>query len=68
MWKLFIRGFRYKPYNFLNMLVKTFGAAVQGIDALIVTIEVTMENGFQFCMVGLPDAAVKESHQRVVSV
>ena len=49
------------------MLVKTFGAAVQGIDALIVTIEVTMENGFQFCMVGLPDAAVKESHQRVVS-
>ncbi len=67
MWKLFISGFRYKPHNFLNMLVKTFGAAVQGIDALIVTIEVTMENGFQFCMVGLPDAAVKESHQRVVS-
>ncbi len=54
-------------HKYFQMLVKTFGAAVQGIDALIVTIEVTMENGFQFCMVGLPDAAVKESHQRVMS-
>ncbi len=49
------------------MLVKTYGAAVQGIDALIVTIEMTLEQGFQFCMVGLPDTAVKESHQRVMS-
>ena len=49
------------------MLVKTFGAAVQGIDALIVTVELTVDHGFQFCMVGLPDAAVKESHQRVMS-
>lgn len=49
------------------MLVKTYGAAVQGIDAIIVTIEMTIEQGFQFCMVGLPDTAVKESHQRVMS-
>ena len=49
------------------MLVKTFGAAVHGIDALVVTIELTVSNGLQFCMVGLPDAAVKESHQRVMS-
>ena len=49
------------------MLVKTYGAAVQGIDALIVTVELTVDHGFQFCMVGLPDAAVKESHQRVMS-
>lgn len=49
------------------MLVKTYGAAVHGIDALVVTIEMTVDNGFQFCMVGLPDTAVKESHQRVMS-
>ncbi|MDE7460168.1 MAG: YifB family Mg chelatase-like AAA ATPase [Paramuribaculum sp.] len=47
------------------MLVKTFGAAVQGIDAIIVTIETVVDQGFGFCMVGLPDTAVKESYQRV---
>ncbi|MDE7466807.1 MAG: ATP-binding protein, partial [Muribaculaceae bacterium] len=49
------------------MLVKTYGAAVQGIDALVVTIEVSVDTGIQFCIVGLPDTAVKESHQRVIS-
>ncbi len=47
------------------MLVKTYGAAVQGIDAIVVTIETVVEQGFSFCMVGLPDTAVKESYQRV---
>lgn len=47
------------------MLVKTFGAAVHGIDAIIVTIETVVDHGFGFCMVGLPDTAVKESYQRV---
>ncbi len=49
------------------MLVKIYGAAVQGIDALIVTVEVAIEAGFMFTMVGLPDTAVKESHQRVIA-
>lgn len=49
------------------MLVKTYGAAVQGIDALIVTIEVSVDNGIAFTIVGLPDTAVKESYQRVIS-
>ena len=49
------------------MLVKTYGAAVQGIDATTITIEVSIENGFTFCIVGLPDTSVKESHQRVIS-
>lgn len=49
------------------MLVKVFGAAVQGIDALVVTIEVNCSQGIRFFMVGLPDAAVKESHERIVS-
>ncbi len=49
------------------MLIKTFGAAVYGIDALIVTIEVSVSVGFNYCIVGLPDTAVKESHHRVLS-
>lgn len=49
------------------MLIKTYGSAVQGIDAIVVTIEVSVENGVKYCMVGLPDAAVKESQQRVLS-
>lgn len=49
------------------MLVKTFGAAVQGISATIVTIEVNVSQGIKFMLVGLPDNAVKESHERIVS-
>lgn len=49
------------------MLVKLFGAAVQGIDATIVTIEVNSSRGIKFFLVGLPDSAVKESHERIIS-
>ena len=49
------------------MLVKTFGAAVQGIDAIRVTIEVAATQGIAYHLVGLPDAAVKEGYQRVMS-
>lgn len=49
------------------MLTKLYAAALQGIDALTVTIEVNCTQGIQFFMVGLPDAAVKESYQRIVS-
>lgn len=49
------------------MLVKTFGAAVQGIDAIQVTIEVAATQGIAYHLVGLPDAAVKEGYQRVMS-
>ena len=47
------------------MLTKTFAAAVQGIDAILVTIEVAVERGIGYSMVGLPDTAVKESAERV---
>ncbi len=49
------------------MLVKTFGSAVQGINATIVTIEVNVSKGIRFLHVGLPDNAVKESHERIAS-
>lgn len=47
------------------MLVKTFGCALYGIDAILVTIEVNVEKGIQYFLVGLPDNAVKESQQRI---
>ena len=49
------------------MLVKTFGAAVQGIHATTITIEVNVSQGIRFMLVGLPDNAIKESHERIVS-
>ena len=49
------------------MLVKVYGAAVQGIDATVITIEVNSSRGCMFYLVGLPDSAVKESHQRIIS-
>jgi magnesium chelatase family protein len=47
------------------MLVKTFGSAVFGIDATTITVEVNLGRGINFILVGLPDNAVKESHQRI---
>lgn len=49
------------------MLVKTFGSALNGIEAFTVTIEVNIDRGVQFFLVGLPDSAVKESQQRIES-
>ena len=49
------------------MLVKTYGSAVQGVDAVTITVEVNISRGANFYLVGLPDAAVKESQQRIES-
>jgi magnesium chelatase family protein len=50
------------------MLVKTFGSAVYGVEALSITIEVNwMATNVGIVLVGLPDNAVKESLQRVES-
>lgn len=49
------------------MFIKTFGCAIIGINAIIVTIEVNSDKGIQFFLVGLPDNSVKESHQRIVA-
>ncbi len=49
------------------MLVKTFGSAVDGIDAQTITIEVNVSTGIKFFLVGLPDNAIKESQQRMIS-
>jgi magnesium chelatase family protein len=49
------------------MLVKTFGSALFGIHAITITVEVNIDIGVNFQMVGLPDVAVKESQQRIDS-
>ncbi|GHV33856.1 magnesium chelatase [Bacteroidia bacterium] len=49
------------------MLVKTYGCAIYGINAITITIETSIEVGINFFMVGLPDSAVKESQQRIES-
>lgn len=51
------------------MLVKVFGSAVHGVDAITITIEVDATGGGQtgYFIVGLPDNAVKESIERIVS-
>ena len=49
------------------MLVKVYGASVRGLSAIPVTIEVNASRGIKFFLVGLPDNAVKESHERIVA-
>ena len=48
-----------------NMLSTTFGAAVYGVDAALITVEVSVIKGTGISVVGLPDNAVKESLQRI---
>ena len=49
------------------MLVKTKGSAIYGISAVPVTVEVNVDVGVGFSLVGLPDNAVKESQQRIAT-
>ena len=49
------------------MVAKTFGGAVQGVDARTIMVEVSVGQGTKFFMSGLPDNAVKESQHRVES-
>lgn len=49
------------------MLVKTFGSAVYGIEAITITVEVNISGGGKpyYTIVGLPDKAVSESMERI---
>ena len=49
------------------MLIKTYGSAVFGVNALTITIEVSISGGNKYHIVGLPDNAVKESLKRIES-
>ncbi len=58
-----------KRNNLLNMLIRTYGSAVYGVNAVTITMEVNASDdaGIGYFLVGLPDNAVKESHQRMES-
>lgn len=47
------------------MLVKTYGSAIYGIDAYLITIEVNIDKGAGYHLVGLPDNAIRESSHRI---
>lgn len=53
--------------NCRNMLVKTYGSTVFGVDATTITIEVSVQGGTKYFIVGLPDNAIKESWHRVAT-
>jgi magnesium chelatase family protein len=49
------------------MLKKVFGSAVFGVDATTITIEVNVDKGIGYHLVGLPDNAIKESNFRIAA-
>lgn len=49
------------------MLIRTYSCALMGVAAIPITIEVNVDIGINFHLVGLPDSAVKESQQRIES-
>lgn len=49
------------------MLTQVFASAVFGIDAVPITIEVHIDAGVGYHLVGLPDNAVKESNYRIAA-
>ena len=49
------------------MLVKVLGSAVFGVEATTITVEVNMDKGIGYHLVGLPDNAIKESSFRIAA-
>ncbi len=49
------------------MLIKVFGSAVFGIEAITITVEVHIDGGVGYHLAGLPDNAIKESSYRIAA-
>nr|WP_288834042.1 YifB family Mg chelatase-like AAA ATPase [uncultured Flavobacterium sp.] len=49
------------------MLVKVYGSAVFGVEATTITVEVNIDKGVGYHLVGLPDNAIKESSYRIAA-
>ncbi|MDV7696764.1 YifB family Mg chelatase-like AAA ATPase [Chryseobacterium soli] len=47
------------------MLIKIYGSAIHGVAAQTITIEVNVDNGIGYHLVGLADNAIKESSYRI---
>jgi magnesium chelatase family protein len=50
------------------MLIKTFGSSVFGVNAQLITVEVNVDKGVGYQLVGMPDMAIKESAHRISAV
>ena len=49
------------------MLKKVYGSAVFGVEATTITVEVNVDSGIGYHLVGLPDNAIKESNYRIAA-
>ncbi|MGC4039714.1 MAG: YifB family Mg chelatase-like AAA ATPase [Flavobacterium sp.] len=49
------------------MLIKVFGSAIFGVDATTIMVEVNIDKGVGYHLVGLPDNAIKESSYRIAA-
>ncbi|WP_103865309.1 YifB family Mg chelatase-like AAA ATPase [Aquimarina sp. I32.4] len=49
------------------MLTKVFGSAVFGVEATTITVEVNIDKGIGYHLVGLPDNAIRESSYRIAA-
>jgi magnesium chelatase family protein len=49
------------------MLKKVYGSAVFGVEAYTITVEVNVDKGIGYNIVGLPDNAIKESNYRIAA-
>ncbi|WP_190808881.1 YifB family Mg chelatase-like AAA ATPase [Flagellimonas sp. S3867] len=49
------------------MLVKIYGSAVFGVEAQTIVVEVNIDKGIGYYLVGLPDNAIKESNYRIAA-
>jgi len=49
------------------MLIKVYGSAVFGVEATTITVEVNVDGGIGYHLVGLPDNAIKESNYRIAA-
>lgn len=47
------------------MLIKTYGSSVYGVNAQLITVEVNVDKGVGYQLVGMPDMAIKESSHRI---
>lgn len=49
------------------MLTKVYGSAIFGVEATTITVEVNIDRGIGYHLVGLPDNAIKESNYRIAA-
>ncbi|MFS4455637.1 YifB family Mg chelatase-like AAA ATPase [Maribacter sp. 2304DJ31-5] len=49
------------------MLTKVYGSAVFGVEATTIIVEVNIDKGIGYHLVGLPDNAIKESNYRIAA-